>query len=146
MSCKVMISVISERVVGDIGDDWAYVIDASAWNAGVEQSAGTITVDEHRIVPGAAAKAPTRAQGVTLEAGDCGTAARVVIKVAATEVDWLVDDAGSDEVTIPVECPGPGGPRTTLTHDMAFEVEEAPGFLGGNAEFQLKLSIVAWCD
>lgn len=146
MTCYVTVSVISESVTGDIGDDWEYKISgASVGDDGLPQ-VGHVNMPEHEIEPDASPKPPPEAKGFTVNAGECGGATQVTLTVTAKEVDWLIPDtAPPNVVTITINCPGPGAPRVTQVKDVTLTVKEKPGFLGGRAQLHLKLSIVAEC-
>ena len=144
MDCKITFSLVQESLAGDIGDDWKYSVQAKVFNPGLT-GAGTINVPEHRLTPGTSQPPPGPAQAVVIPAGACGTGPRVELTVNATEVDWLIDDKGSKVVTVPMECPGPGGPPFTLEPEVAVPVRESPRFLGGSATLRVKVRLVAAC-
>jgi len=146
MTCYVMVSVISESVTGDIGDDWKYTITGTTTGDDGLPQHGSLTQDEHEIEPGAEAQDPPKPIGFTLNAGECGGVANIALTIKATEVDWLFDDTGSTTRTVTINCPGPGAPRNSKTEDVSLTVKENPAILGGQAKLNLKLSIVAYCQ
>lgn len=146
MTCRVKFSILSEGVSGDIGNDWAYTLQAAVYNPGL-QSTGQIKVDEHLLEPDTT-QAPPNSVAVELRAGPCGSAARISLQLKAREVDWLIDDTHPDrdgQRTIPIECPGPGGGTTTLDEEIAVQIKERPGLGGGSATFAIKVRLEAVC-
>ena len=155
----ISVSVVEESVTGNIGDDWKYAITAKALNpagttlepkpASARLSApvygsGKIVVPEHLLKPGSA-QPPPKAAGVKLPAGPCGTRVRIELTLDATEVDWLVDDPGTQKTTIALDCPASGKPATTLETTVSVTVREHPKLLGGEATLSVKLRLVAIC-
>jgi len=144
MECKITFSLVLESLVGDIGDDWEYSVQAKVFNPGLT-GAGTIGIPEHQLAPGRSQPPPGAGQSVVIPAGACGTGPRVELTVNATEVDWLIDDHGSNVIVVPMECPGPGGPPFTIQPEISVVVRESPRFFGGSATLKVKVSLVAAC-
>jgi hypothetical protein len=155
----ITVSVVEESVTGNIGDDWKYAITAKALDpagtsleprptatrlAAPVYGSGRIVVPEHLVTPGTT-QPPPKAAGVKLPAGPCGTRVRVELTLEATEVDWLVDDPGTQKTTVAVDCPGTGKPPATLETTISVTVREHPKLLGGEATFNVKLRLVAAC-
>lgn len=144
MTCRITLSLIQESLTGDVGNDWAYSVRADMLDPMVFGS-GTILVPEHLLRPGTAQPPPSQGRAIQLDAGDCGTEVRVRLTLEATEVDFFVDDHGSNVLVVPVECPAPGGEPYTIEVDIAARVKEAPGFQGGVAELSVKVKLVGRC-
>ena len=159
MGCMITVSVVEENVTGNIGDDWKYSIAAKAIDpagTAVETrpaagrlsapvyGSGRIAVPEHLLKPGAT-QPPPQAAGVKIAAGSCGTRVRVELTLEATEVDWLVDDPGTQKTTVAVDCPGAGKPASSVDTSISVTVREHPKLLGGEATFTVKLRLVANC-
>lgn len=159
MGCMITVSVVEESVTGNIGDDWKYSIAAKAIDpAGTSletrpaagrlsapvYGSGRIVVPEHILKPGAA-QPPPHAAGVKLPAGPCGTRVRIELTLEATEVDWLIDDPGTQKTTVAIDCPGSGKPPATVDSSISVKVREHPKLLGGEATFTVKLRLVATC-
>jgi hypothetical protein len=159
MGCTIMISVMEESVTGDIGDDWKYSIAAKAIDpAGTSHEprstatrlaapvygSGRIAVPEHILKPGGA-QPPPQAAGVKIPAGPCGTRVRVELTLEATEVDWLIDDPGTEKTVVAVDCPAAGKPTTTTETSISVKVREHPKLLRGEATFTVKLRLQATC-
>jgi hypothetical protein len=159
MGCTITVSVVEESVAGNIGDDWKYSITAKAVNpAGTttpipatagrivahEYGSGKIAVPEHLLKPGTS-QPPPKVAGVKIAAGPCGTRVHVELTLAATEVDWLVDDPGTQKTTVAVDCPGSGKPPASVDTSISVTIREHPKLLGGEATFTVKLRLVASC-
>lgn len=144
MECKITFSLVLESLVGDIGDDWEYSVQAKVFNPGLS-GVGTISVPEHQLTPGTSQAPPGPGQAVEIPAGACGTGPQVELTVNATEVDWLIDDEGSNVIVVPMECPGPGGPSFTIEPEISVRVRESPRFLSGSATFKVRVRLVATC-
>jgi hypothetical protein len=144
MACKITFSLLEESLRGDIGDDWTYTVEAVVLNPTVTGS-GMITVKEHRLRPGSTQAVPGAMHTVAIPAGPCETGAHVELTLRAREVDFLVDDRGSNVIMVPVECPGLNGPPFTIEPEIEARVREAPGFLGGEATLTVKARLVSTC-
>ena len=144
MTCKITLSLVSESLTGDVGNDWAYSVRADMLDPLVFGS-GIIQVPEHQLRPGTTQEPPSQGRAIQLDAGDCGTETRVRLTLEATEVDFFVDDHGSNVLVVPVVCPAPGGEPTTIEAEIVARVKEAPGFQGGVAELRVKVKLVGRC-
>jgi hypothetical protein len=156
----ITLSVVEESVTGNIGDDWKYSIAARALDpagtsletkpaaasrlAAPVYGAGRIVVPEHLLKPGAS-QPPPKAAGVKFPAGPCGTRVRIELTLEATEVDWLVDDPGTQKTTVAVDCPASGKFPVTVDTSISVTIREHPKLLGGEATFSVKLRLVASC-
>lgn len=145
MACVITLSLLQESLSGDIGNDWEYKVRADMVDPMVFGS-GVIEVPEHLLRPGVTQAPPDPARSVELEAGDCGAEVRVRLTLEATEVDWLVDDQGSNVLVITVECPPPGSAPKVFEPEISARVREAPGFQGGPAVLRVKVRLVARCE
>lgn len=108
MSCKITMSLVTESLAGNIGDDWEYSVEAKVFNPGLT-GAGTINVPEHQLIPGSTQAPPGGGRAVSITAGNCATGPRVALTVDATEVDWLIDDHDSNVLNVPAR----GGRRSS---------------------------------
>ena len=155
----ITVSVVEESVTGNIGDDWKYSIAAKALDpAGTTVEArpaagrlsapvygsGRIAVPEHILKPDTS-QPPPKVAGVKISAGPCGTRVRVELTLEATEVDWLVDDPGTQKTTVAVDCPGAGKPSSSVDTSISVTIREHPKLLGGEATFTVKLHLAAAC-
>jgi hypothetical protein len=143
MACEIVFSLLQEYLAGDIGDDWEYTVRAEVRNPALV-STGEIKCPEHILKPGTNQPAPNTS-AIVLRAGDCGTAPRVRLVINAREVDLLVDDKGSNESVIPLECPGPGGAPYTVEPTIAVQVKERPGLSKDGATLSIKVRLTARC-
>ena len=143
MACEIVFSLVQEYLAGDVGDDWEYTVRAEVRNPLV-MSSGEIHCPEHTLKPGTNQPPPTTG-AIVLRAGDCGTAPRVRLVIHAKEVDLLVDDKGSNETIIPMECPGPGAQEYTIEPTIAVLVKERPGLSKAGATLSIKVRLVARC-
>jgi hypothetical protein len=145
MPCTVTFTLLQESLTGDVGNDWHYTVRADMIDPMVFGS-GTIEVPEHLLRPGSTQIPPNADQAVELDGGEhCGGETRVRFTLEATEVDFLVDDHGSNVLVVPVECPAPGGEPITTEPEISARVKEAPGFQGGVAVLKVKVRLVARC-
>jgi hypothetical protein len=144
MTCKITLSLVSESLTGDVGNDWAYSLKADMLDPLVFGS-GIFQVTEHLLRPGSTQEPPNQGRAIQLDAGECGAEVRVRLTLEATEVDFLVDDHGSNVLVVPVMCPAPGGEPISIEAEIAARVKEAPGFQGGVAELRVKVRLVARC-
>ena len=145
MPAKIIFSLVSESLTGDIGSEWQYLVKADTMDPMVYGS-GSIEVPYHVLRPGSTQTPPNAGRAVLLEAGDCDSEVSVRLTLEATEVDWLVDDHGSNTVVVPVRCPKPGDEPTATEPSITARVREAPGYHGGVAELKVKVRLVARCE
>lgn len=143
MACEIAFSLLQEHLAGDIGDDWEYSVRAEVRNPLVVSS-GEIHCPEHILTPGMTQSPPTTG-AVVIRAGDCGTGPNVRLVIHAKEVDLLVDDKGSNETVIPMECPGPGGAPYTIEPTISVNVKERPGLGKASAKLTIKVRLTARC-
>lgn len=144
MGCKIDVSLISERVDGDIGDDWEYDVEARILDHPGSQS-GRIEVENHKLTPGIMRELPGT-HSTELDAGPCGSEVDIELHLQARELDWVFSDVGDHKTTIRVVCPGPGAEPLELSREVAVRVEEKPLVLGGAATLILMIRITASCS
>ena len=143
MACEIVFSLLTESVTGDIGDDWEYTVRAEVRNPMVI-STGGISCPEHKLTPGTTQPAPNTG-AVVIRAGECGTGPTVRLVLHAKEVDLLVDDKGSNELIVPMECPGPGGAPWTIEPEIVARVKERPALKPKEATLRIKVRLTARC-
>jgi hypothetical protein len=144
MGCKIGVSLISERVDGDIGDDWEYDVEARILDHPGSQS-GRIEVERHTLTSGVIRELPG-IHSTELDGGPCGSDARLELHLQAREIDWVFSDVGNHKTTISVACPGPGAEALEISREVAVRVEEKPLVLGGAATLVLMVRITASCS
>jgi len=143
MSCKINFSLITESLTGNIGDDWKYKVIADVFNPNLT-GRGTISVNEHTLTPGTSKAVPNN-NIIRIPAGACATGPTVKITIEAEEVDWLIDDDETNSLTIPMECPGPGGNPYEIEETISVVVKEEPNIFGNNATLEVIVRLVAEC-
>lgn len=142
MACKIIFSLVSESLTGDVGSEWEYVVKADLMDPLVFGS-GEIAVPYHVLRPGSTQAPPNAGRAVMLDAGEPGPETSLRLTLEAKEVDWLVDDHGSNVQVISVKCPAPGAEPVATEAAIAARVREAPGFQGGSAVLTIKVRMVA---
>lgn len=145
MPAKIILSLVSESLTGDVGSEWEYVLKADLMDP-MAFGSGAIEVPVHQLRPGSTQEPPNAGRAVMLEAGECGGEVSVRLTLEAAEVDFLVDDHGSNVLVVYVDCPPPGGDPIAVEEKITARVREAPGFHGGVAELTVKVRLVARCD
>jgi hypothetical protein len=144
MTCRIKLSLLSEHVDGDIGDDWKYSVEARLpGQAGSKP--GRIVVAPHKIKPGTTHELPEM-PSTDIEGGPCGSDVELELHLLAAEMDWILSDIGEETATIGLKCPGPGAPSEVIDREVAVRVTETPLVLGGSANLILKLRIEAVCE
>lgn len=147
MGCSVRMRVVEESLNGDIGDDWEYSVEAKVYNpasATTPVSEGTMRVPRHKISPGSSQVPPDGTGSLTLDAGPCGTAARVDLTFTATELDLIADDTETDSRGLTVACPGAGEAPHKAVYRPRLTVRESGG--DGIAALTLTLEVESTCD
>ena len=142
MDCAITFSLLSESLAGDIGEEWEYSVEARVFNPELT-GAGVITVAEHRLRPGTSKPIPAFIESIVLPAGPCNTGPVVELILRARELDWLIDDDGSNLIRVPVECPGPGGPSNIIEPEISARVREVPSIRGRFATLKVQVRLVA---
>ncbi len=142
MACTIKVSLISERVDGDIGDDWQYSLSAEVYNPD-SLGHGRLDVGRHKLSSGGV-QVPPNQQTLRLPGGESGTTARVELTLAAAEVDWVFSDTGEKRAKVELRCPEPGGAPVTLEREVAVHVEEKPRLIGGSANLIVKVRVAAY--
>ena len=143
MGCRICVSLVSERVDGDIGDDWEYAVEARMSDATGSHS-GRIEVERHQLTPGVTRELPGT-HTTEFAAGRCASEADLELHLQAREIDWVFSDVGDHKTTIRVQCPGPGSEPLEILREVAVRVEEKPLVLGGAATLILLVRITATC-
>jgi hypothetical protein len=142
MTCKITYWVDEETVTGEIGNDWSYSVIARVYNPTL-LGAGEIKQPEHRLDPGSSQPPPNH-ERIELPAGECGTSPSILLILSATEVDWLVDDKGTNQMVVVLQCPEPGGAALVREVDIAVRVGESPrilAFFKGDATANLTVKV-----
>lgn len=144
MTCTLTMTLISEAQQGAIGEDWKYSVVAKVCDGNLDGE-GSISVGKHKL-PSGALRAPFGSPApVTVFSGDCTTSVLVRMKLTATEVDLFVDDVGTAEKELRIDCPGPGGGKVTKEVDIPAGVREAPGILPKSAVFTVRVRLTLAC-
>jgi hypothetical protein len=144
MGCKITVSLLSEFVDGDIGDDWQYSLGARVVDP-APGGEGRIDVPRHKLEAGTTREL-VDGPSTTFDAGPCGADIGVELTLAAAEVDWIFSDTGEDSATLEIRCPEPGGEPVVREREVSTYVEEKPRVLGGSANFVVKVRVTAHCD
>lgn len=144
MACRITLTILSEFVDGEIGNDWQYALAAELFNP---EPAGTgrIDVPRHRIRAGVVHELPDP-PSVTIEARPGDPTVRVELTLAAAEVDWIFSDTGEHTAALELRCPEPGDAPVVVEKEISTYVEEKPRILGGSANFVVGIRVTAASD
>jgi len=144
MACTISVSLLSEHVDGNIGDDWQYSLEVEVFNP---ESTGTgrLEVENHKLTPGVT-QVPANQRTIVIPAGHCDATAAVKLTLTAAEVDLVFSDSNESTSEISVRCPGEGSRPLTFEREVSVHVEEKPRILGGAATLIVKVSLVAACE
>ena len=138
MTCKLIMTLISEGQEGDCGDDWAYDLEVKVFHEGLKGE-GTISVPKHDLKSGEV-KAPFgNPAPLELYEGDCASELQIKMALTATEVDMFINDVGKASKDLTIECPGAGGHPVTREVDISAGVRESPGIRNKNSVFTLRV-------
>jgi hypothetical protein len=145
MTCTLTLTLISETQEGTIGEDWKYSLLAKAFEGDLGGE-GSISVPKHNL-PSGAVRAPFGAPApVTVFSGECSKGFLVRLELTATEVDMFVDDVGTVEKELRIDCPGPGGGKVTKEVDIDVFVRESPVILPKSAVLTVRVRLTLACD
>ena len=142
MTCKLSFWIEEETVTGNVGNDWSYSVIARVYNPTLI-GAGEIRQPEHRLEAGTSSP-PPNSKRVELPAGECGSSPSVLLILSATESDWLVDDKGSNQMVVVLQCPATPGASSVHEVDIAARVAESPrllAFFKGDAAASLSVKV-----
>ena len=146
MACKITMSLLTEGQEGNVGDDWKYTLEAKLYDEGLTGE-GSISVPKHKLGAGITQSCYGPPEPVSINAGECSAnEVRVALTLVATEVDWLINESGTNSMTITVPCPGPGADPLTTDLEMSTGVRESPSMIDKTAIFKLKIRLVAEWD
>ena len=143
MGCRISVALISERVDGDIGDDWEYAVEVRVAGVGGTDS-GRIEVERHKLTPGVMRELPG-VHSTDVAAGPCGSVAELELHLRAAEIDWVFSDVGEHSTRMRIDCPGAGTSPAVMDREVGVRVEERPLIIGGAATLILKVRITAAC-
>jgi hypothetical protein len=144
MTCRITVSLLSEFVDGNIGDEWQYSLAVDVVDP-AQGGGGRIDVPRHKLKAGATREL-VDGPSTEFDAGSCGDTIRLELTLAAAEVDWVFSDTGEDSATVEMRCPAPGGAPVIVEREVSTYVEERPRLLGGSANFVVKLRIAGRCE
>jgi hypothetical protein len=144
MTCTLTLTLISETQEGTIGDDWKYSLAAKAFDGDLDGEA-TIDVAKHKLPSGGIREPFGSPAPVTIFSGECEKGFLVRMRLTATEVDMFVNDVGTVEKELRIECPGPGRGKVTKELDIAVGVRESPGFVPKTAVFTVRVRVTLAC-
>lgn len=145
MICKLTMMLVSECQEGNVGEDWKYDLDYETFGAG-EPRRGSIRVARHNLPSGVVREPYGSPAPQELYIGEYAGPLQVRLELTATEVDLLVDDVGTVQKELTMECPGPEGGAVTRELDIDVEVREAPAMLPGKAIFTLRVRLKLSCS
>ncbi|KAA9129770.1 hypothetical protein F3N42_14030 [Marinihelvus fidelis] len=144
MNGRIIMSLLSERQDGPIGDDWRYDLQAKVFHGALADE-GTIHVPKHKLSSGCTQSPPGPPEPVILNTGVIGDDVLVRLHLDATEVDLFVNDHGCAELDVPLHCPRAGELPVTRDVEVSVGVMESPGWMGETSVFRLRLRLMAEC-
>jgi hypothetical protein len=145
MTCTLTLTLISETQEGTIGEDWKYSLAAKAFDGDLDGEA-TIHVAKHKLPSGVIREPFGSPPPATVFSGECEQGFLVRLQLTATEVDMFVDDVGTAEKELRIECPGPGGGKVTKELDISVGVRESPGIVPKTAIFTVRVRLGLACE
>ena len=145
MTCKLLMTVISEHQEGECGEDWKYDLEVKVYHEGLKGE-GRVSVPKHKLSGGEVKEPYGAPEPQVVFTGECLTELLVRMELTATEVDLFVNDVGKANKDITIECPGPLGHKVTKEVDVATEVREAPAILNKSSVFTVRVRFTLTCD
>lgn len=145
MTCKLVMTLLSESQEGECGDDWKYDVEVKVFNEG-QKGEGKISIPKH-ILPVDVSQPPFgNPEPVVVYSGDCLTELKVRLHLTATEVDLFMNDVGTASMEFKMECPGPGVNNITKEVDITAGVREAPIILNKDSVFSVSIRFELICE
>lgn len=145
MSCKLVMTLLSESQEGEVGVDWKYDLDVQVVGEGM-QSEGKISVPKHKLGAGETKEPFGSPEPVVVYSGDCLTELLIRLKLTAIELDIFVNDVGTASMEFKMQCPGPGSSKTSKDVDITAGVKEAPSILNKHAVFTTSVRFDLICE
>jgi len=145
MSCKLVMTLLSESQEGEVGVDWKYDLDVQVVGEGM-QSEGKISVPKHVLGAGETKEPFGSPEPVVVYSGECLTELLIRLKLTAIELDIFVNDVGTASMEFKMQCPGPGSSKTSKDIDITAGVKEAPSILNKHAVFTTSVRFDLICD
>ena len=145
MTCKLIMTLLSESQEGNCGEDWKYELDVKVFNEGLKGE-GIISVPKHTLDAGSTREPFGSPEPVTVFSGECLTELLIRLHLTATEVDLFINDVGKASMEFKMECLGPGAGSMTKEVEIAAGVRESPGILNKNSVFTAGVRFELVCD
>ncbi len=145
MTCKLVMTLLSESQEGECGEDWKYVVDAKIFNQGLKGE-GKISVPKHVLAVGATEPPFGDPEPIVVYSGECLTELQVKLHLTAIEVDLFMNDVGTASMEFRMDCPGPGESRVSREVDITAGVREAPAILNKDAVFTVSIRFDLVCE
>lgn len=145
MTCKMVMTLLSENQEGDCGDDWKYDVEVKVFNEGLKGE-GKFSVPRHKLPVHVVEKPFGNPEPITVYSGDCLTELLVRLQLTATEVDLFMNDVGTASMEFKMECPGPGVSKMSRKIDITAGVREAPVILNKDSVFTVGLRFDLICE
>ena len=145
MTCKLVMTLLSESQEGECGEDWKYDVEVKVFNEGLK-GGGKISVPKH-VLPVHAHEPPFGNPAPEIVyAGDCLTELLIRLHLTATEVDLFMNDVGHASMEFKIACPGPGVKSVTKEVDITAGVREAPAILNKDSVFTVGIRFELICE
>lgn len=145
MTCRLVMTLLSENQEGECGEDWKYDVEVKVFNEGLKGS-GKISVPRHNLPVHATEPPFGNPEPEVVYSGDCLTELLIRLHLTATEVDLFVNDVGHASMEFKMECPGPSVKTVTKEVDITAGVREAPVILNKDAVFTVGVRFELICD
>jgi hypothetical protein len=145
MSCRLVMTLLSEAQEGECGVDWKYELDVTVSGEGT-LGEGKISVPRHVLPSGVTQPPHGSPQPLVVYSGDCLTELQIRLQLTATELDIFVNDVGTATVKFKMPCPGPGSSKSSKEVDITAGVKEAPSLLNKHAVFSTIVRFELICE
>lgn len=145
MSCKLVMTLLSESQEGECGVDWKYELDVSVSGEGMKGE-GKISVPKHVLPDGETREPYGSPEPVVVYTGECLTELMIRLQLTATELDIFINDVGTASMEFKMQCPGPGSSKTSKEVHIAAGVKEAPSLLNKHAVFTTNVRFDLICE
>ncbi len=136
MGCKVTFSLLSESQEGNIGNDWKYVVTVKVFSQGLVGQ-GKIKVRKHQLDSGDTKSPHGDPAPLVIDVGDYSGELKVGFSLTATEVDLFINDSGTIDKTVTVNCPGGDNPPVSEAVVLAVGYANHP-------DLPTKLPCLSW--
>ena len=145
MTCKLILTLLSEHQEGECGDDWKYEVAVKVFSGDLKGE-GIISVPKHKLAVHAVQKPHGSPGPLNIFTGECKSELLVKLHLKATEIDLIMNDVGKATMEFKLACPRIAGAKVSREFEISAGVREAPAFLNKHSVFSVQVRFDLVCE